>query len=92
MPRLKPDGTSTADRVCGDYDIDAFGPKNERRSGSGTGTADDWKGRTSITVSTTPATSTAATRPCATTSKLWACGGDPDDGGHCLCVLTQQHG
>ncbi|MFJ9850425.1 hypothetical protein [Streptomyces sp. NPDC101150] len=30
---LKPDGTFTAERVCGDYDIDAFGPKNKPRSG-----------------------------------------------------------
>ncbi|MEV0374728.1 hypothetical protein AB0I10_33940 [Streptomyces sp. NPDC050636] len=34
--QLKPDGTFTAHDVCGDYDISAYGPENEPRSGSGT--------------------------------------------------------
>ncbi len=91
--RLKPDGTFTAERVCGDYDIDAFGPKNEPRSGSGTWTADDWKGQTSITVSYDPRDVDSGYQALreGTTSKLWTYVGDPDDG-HSLCILTQQHG
>ncbi|MFF8867690.1 hypothetical protein ACF08B_37245 [Streptomyces sp. NPDC015139] len=91
--KLKPDGTFTAERVCGDYDIDAFGPKNEPRSGSGTWKADDWKGQTSITVFYDPGdvdSGYEALRE-GRTSKLWTYVGDPDDG-HSLCVLTERHG
>lgn len=92
MLRLKPDGTFTADHACGDYDIDAFGPKNEPRSGPGTWTADGWKGQTGITVSYDPGDVDSGYQALreGTTSKLWTYVGDPDNN-HSLCILTQQH-
>ncbi|MFF8407498.1 hypothetical protein ACF06P_38430 [Streptomyces sp. NPDC015684] len=94
MLRLKPDGTSTADRVCGDYDIDAI--RAEERAPVGIGHRD---GRRLGGTDQHHGLYDPGDVDCGyqalregTTSKLWACGGDPDDGGHCLCVLTQQHG
>ncbi|MFD8222805.1 hypothetical protein ACFV16_01325 [Streptomyces massasporeus] len=86
---LKPDGTFTADDVCGDYDISAYGPENEPRSGSGTWDADEQDGQSSVTVSfeADPVTSTYEALRDGKTLKLWTYVGDPDEG-HSLCILT----
>ncbi|MDQ0950979.1 hypothetical protein QFZ24_004902 [Streptomyces phaeochromogenes] len=86
---LKPDGTFTADDVCGDYDISAYGPENEPRSGSGTWGDNDREGQSSVTVSfeADRVNSTYKTLRDGKTLKLWTYVGDPDEG-HSLCVLT----
>ena len=91
--KLKPDGTFTADGVCGDYDIDAYGPENEPRSGSGTWEAENSKGQTGVTVSYDRGDVSSAYEALrdGRTLKLWTYVGDPDDG-HSLCILTRQQG
>ncbi|MCX4533902.1 hypothetical protein OHA79_24400 [Streptomyces sp. NBC_00841] len=88
---LKPDGTFTSADICGDYDIDAYGPKNEPRSGSGTWAGEDRKGQSSVTVSFEADDVSSAYRALRDGKKLrlWAYVGDPDDG-HSLCILTQE--
>ncbi|MFP3986514.1 hypothetical protein U9R90_03235 [Streptomyces sp. E11-3] len=87
---LKPDGTFTAHGVCGNYDIDAYGPENDPRSGSGTWTVADWQEeQTSLTVSfqgNGVSSNYKALRD-GRTLKLWTYVGDPDEG-HPLCILT----
>lgn len=86
---LKPDGTFTANDVCGDYDIDAYGPENEPRSGAGTWDEDDSEGQSSVTVSfgADRVSSTYEALRDGKTLKLWTYVGDPDDG-HPLCILS----
>ena len=90
---LKPDGTFTADDVCGDYDISAFGPENDPRSGSGTW--DDYvsEGQSSVTVTygTDRVSSTYQALRDGRKLKLWTYVGDPDEG-HSLCILTRRQG
>ncbi|MFD9986280.1 hypothetical protein ACFWZJ_38475 [Streptomyces massasporeus] len=90
---LKPDGTFTADGVCGDYDISAYGPENEPRSGSGTWDADERDGQSSVTVSLEAdrVTSTYEVLQDGKTLKLWTYVGDPDEG-HSPCILTLLQG
>ncbi|MCX4545806.1 hypothetical protein [Streptomyces sp. NBC_01565] len=85
---LKPDGTFTADDLCGDYDISAYGPENEPRSGSGTW-HDDRRGQSSVTVSfeADGVSSTYQALRDGKKLKLWTYVGDPDEG-HSLCILT----
>ena len=86
---LKPDGTFTADDVCGVDDIDASGSETEPRSGSGTWYDDVSEGQSSVTVrfeADGVGTTYEALRD-GKTLKLWTyLGDDPDDGR--LCILT----
>ncbi|MFF4900587.1 hypothetical protein [Streptomyces sp. NPDC001068] len=86
---LRADGSFTAGDVCGDYDISAYGPENEPRSGSGTWDTDELKGQSSVTVSfgAGRVTSTYEVLRDGRALKLWTYVGDPDEG-HALCVLT----
>ncbi|SCZ15618.1 hypothetical protein SAMN02745898_11493 [Streptomyces sp. 136MFCol5.1] len=88
--QLKPDGTFTADDVCGNFfDLDVDDLKNGPRSGSGTWRDSDWKGQTSVDMSF-KADSVSfgydALRD-GKTLKLWTYVGDPDEG-RPLCILT----
>ncbi|WP_328625553.1 hypothetical protein OHA88_12495 [Streptomyces sp. NBC_00353] len=89
---LKPDGTFTADDVCGGYfGIDADEPENEPRSGSGTWRDSDWQGQTSVDMSFKAdgvSFGYEALRD-GKTLKLWTCVGDPDEGLP-LCILTSR--
>ncbi|MFD9500455.1 hypothetical protein [Streptomyces sp. NPDC060035] len=90
---LKPDGTFTADDVCGNDDISAYGPENEPRSGSGTWYDDGWEGQSTVTVSFEADGGTSAYEALrdGRTLKLWTYVGDPDEGA-ALCILTQGKG
>lgn len=87
---LKPDGTFTADDVCGGFfGIDADEPENEPRSGSGTWRDSEWKGQTSIDMSFKAdgvSFGYEALRD-GKILKLWTYVGDPDEGLP-LCILT----
>jgi hypothetical protein len=87
---LKPDGTFTADDVCGNFfDLDVDDLKNGPRSGSGTWRDSDWKGQTSVDMSFKAdgvSFGYDALRD-GKTLKLWTYVGDPDEG-RPLCILT----
>ncbi|GAA4909959.1 hypothetical protein ACFPM3_11505 [Streptomyces coeruleoprunus] len=87
---LHPDGTFTADHLCGDYDIAAHGPENDPKSGSGTWEGSRWKGDTQVRITfKSGAESLYEVLQDGKTLKLWTYVGDPDSG-HPLCVLTRQ--
>ncbi|UUU22846.1 hypothetical protein [Streptomyces sp. DSM 40750] len=90
---LKPDGTFTADDVCGDYHFSAYGPENDPRSGSGTWGDDGSEGQSRVTVSfeADRVSSTYEALREGKTLKLWTYVGDPDEG-HSLCILTLRQG
>ncbi|MER7000564.1 hypothetical protein [Streptomyces sp. NPDC000410] len=85
---LNPDGTFTADHLCGDYHISAYGPENDPKSGAGTWDESDQDGQTSVTIAFErgPESTYEALRD-GKTLKLWSYVGDPDSG-HSLCILT----